>query len=660
MSPTVQPTPSDADHAQQLITKAEQEIPKALEHWEMPLSQYTYYYRAVWYATWDALIHYPDDPRVPMWKWKMTYYAAMAGDGDVASDIYMALVTESLNKQLIAVESLPNWFQSGEVETVYYYPHFELAVSPVTIPEKSSAFIVQLGAKDSPGNMVFLIVEEQNLYTTYLIYDGFNGFIPTVSNYVNYSLKDLTNDEVDEVLIKNWYGGHVGTSTIQIFDISTLPPQMLSFGTAKENEVHVWEGSLGEFVTQDGKIQLPISEKLGQCDVYVTRYFEWNGSHFEVKGVDLSFLHGGYAPLDYCGLPAVGYAEDFVDTQYAIQLIDRVLQTYSSEVGENGNLLDEIRIRKDLVYLFAGQPDEALSIIQDVAQNPIAENGIWAKPAKNFLKTYRSMADIYRACSALTACDPSRTGMVDGQETCLMINPCHSDALAYVMEHQITAQSLDALPANLKALGVDITSHGWIDLDSDQREELWFTVRPPTRFYEDLWIASGYPNGIQTFWLYNFGGTMPEIKIKQVAPHQFWGQVGDLKKFTWERDAVTQLPYLESEGAWADENTDVVTADLASYRQLQKQLYAGADPAKVYEEMLKIADRYQECPYEVQITVDGGHEDECGNYYYILGFAAELSGEKEMALQMYQKVLAAYPNHPMTLLAKEKMDGSVK
>lgn len=93
-------SPQTADKAQETLTQAEQVILNVYnQQIEMPLSQYTAYYQVAQYAALDALLHFPDDKRAETWRWKMAYYAAMGGDGHLATNIYSELITQALNEK---------------------------------------------------------------------------------------------------------------------------------------------------------------------------------------------------------------------------------------------------------------------------------------------------------------------------------------------------------------------------------------------------------------------------------------------------------------------------------------------------------------------------------------------------------------------------------
>ncbi|PKN95220.1 MAG: hypothetical protein CVU44_00645 [Chloroflexi bacterium HGW-Chloroflexi-6] len=657
---TVPPAHLDGDKAQETLTQAEQAILTAYkDDQETPLSQYPYYYRAAWYAAWNALLDFPDDPRAEIWKWKMAYYSAMGGGKELAFNTYVGLITQALNEKKVTVSELPSWFQSGEIEQNFYTPQFTLEIQPVNIPGNELAYLIQLGELediDTPGSACFLVTQNAQTAAVFPVFNGFadNGYFPMLRNPTYCSLVDFTNDGLDEIIINNWYGGHAGTTTIRILDISSLPPKTLPFTPSQENQISVWNGNQKEQTVVNGKTQLPVFQQIGQCDSYLTRYFEWNGTWFEVQKVELS-REGVDTDFQYCVSSAVWLAHE-MDTPLNIQLLEQITKFYKPPTENDKNVLDEIKIRKGLAYLFSDQPNEARLAIQDVVQNPIAQNGIWVEPARNFLKIYQTPDTLYRACFALDACDPSRAGMMEGQDSCLPVNPCLEEGLEMILTRLVESKSLDQVTNDLKKAGVEITSEGWFDLDTDEQDELWFVSKlPGTQGYLNLWIASGYPNGVYIFDAGAFQNTIPDFKIEQITPYRTWFELDDDNMYVWSRDQITDIPTFESQTDRDDVNYDIVSSDLETIEQLQNQLYTNTDVTTAYAEMLKIAERYDVCPYEISGSFETDYDGLCGDYYYTLGFAAELAGDKETSKRMYEKVLTSYPDHPVALLASQKL-----
>jgi len=653
--------PHTADEAQEILTQSERAILEDLDL-EMPLSQYTLLYRAAFYAAWNANLYFPDDPRTDVWQWKMAYYAAMGGESDMASSIYIDKITKALNEKNIRIENLPSWFQSGELRQEYMTPHFDLTMQPTNVSGGDPIYLAQLGVQggiDIPGMMCLVIAKHKDQATVYLAYDGFpdGGFFPTL-RYPSYCiLEDVTGDRVEEVIADNWSGGHVGTGSLQVIDISTLPPKILPFNSSRDKDVSAWNGTAGKFIRKDGKVQIPMSEKLGQCDIHLTRYYEWNGSWFDLKNVSLERMEGGFSSLEDCR----GYTSYFSDKDTVfekVQILDEAIRVYSPGSDSEKDILEEFRVEKGLTYLFSGDIDKAREVFEEIVNNPFKRDGIWVAPVRDFMKVYQAPSDLYRACAALTACDPNRVQFVDdlSHPSCIAINSCYTEALEYTMANQVSSQSLEDFTSSLQTAGVEIASEGWVDLDNDMHNELWFTIYPPSHRWYDVWIVSGYPNGVQAFPLTSVQTDSPKIKITATDSNHTIIELDDFVKYTWSRDPINNEPSLESKSEWVGENYEVVTADLEEFKRLQSEFYTNNNFVDIHQQLSKIADRNAVCPYDALLIVDGKQDADCANYYYTIGFAAELANDNNVAQKMYETVLEQYPTNPMALLAKKKLN----
>jgi tetratricopeptide (TPR) repeat protein len=404
-----------------------------------------------------------------------------------------------------------------------------------------------------------------------------------------------------------------------------------------------------------------MSETLGQCDISLTRYYEWNGSWFDLKNVSLDRWEGGFSSLKDC----YGYISHFSDKDTVlekVQILDEAIRVYSPGSDNEKDILEEFRVKKGLAYLFSGNPDKAREVFEEIVNNPFKQDGIWVTPVKNFLKVYQAPSDLYRACAALTACDPNRPQMIEDPKhrNCVTINPCQIQALQYVLSSQSLLQPLKNFTSSLRTAGVKIASEGLVDLDNDARDELWFMVEPPTQMYYELWLVSDYPNGIQMFAAGAYPNAISEPTLKPIISNRTLIDLGQPTKLIWTRNPDTHIPSLKSlyESEDPNDTTDyaAINIDLKEFEKLQSQLYSSKNYMDIYEKLLAIAQSYDACPYLLNSPMSTFYEYECGNYYYTIGFAAELANDNNMAKKMYETVLEQYPTNPIALLAKKKLD----
>jgi len=243
---------------------------------------------------------------------------------------------------------------------------------------------------------------------------------------------------------------------------------------------------------------------------------------------------------------------------------------------------------------------------------------------------------------------------------CTMTNPCQTEALEYAISNQSKTQTLQDFITSLQTSGVEIASENWVDLENDGKNELLFTVTPPAHIYYNLWIASDYPNGIQTFQAGAFPIANPEFNIETIAPGRSLIKLGLPRNLLWTRDPITNEPTLGSLYEWQNPNdtTDylAVNTDLKEFEQLQSQLYSSNNFTSIYDKLLIIANHYDTCPYLLNDLTTNFYKFEGGNYYYTIGFVAELVNDKDIAQKMYAKIVDQYPSHPMAALAREKIN----
>src|SRR5688572_13008393 len=219
--PTEVPVDPRADEAHQTILAVENAA-RAIQS-----GSDNSYYLAVEYAARDALSNFPNDPRAESWKWKMAYYAILAGDTQFGNKTYIDLIDAALNSGAATIESLPSWFHPGELTEEEGVLSFALHVDKISTREEVNKYLISVNA--FPGGVCFLTVESSGKYSSSLIFDAFpeGGFARMRYDSLGCTLKDVTNDGNDEVVLGNYIGGHVGFSYSRVMDISTIPMKLL-------------------------------------------------------------------------------------------------------------------------------------------------------------------------------------------------------------------------------------------------------------------------------------------------------------------------------------------------------------------------------------------------------------------------------------------------
>ena len=269
------------------------------------------------------------------------------------------------------------------------------------------------------------------------------------------------------------------------------------------------------------------------------------------------------------------------------------------------------------------------------------------EPVKKFLEVYQDQTDIYRACSALTACD-MYSAQAMGYSSCNYQSPCSQDAIEYLVSHQFKDLSLSKLLENVQAAGVNVLSSGWVDFDFDGTYELWFTVVPPDKSeiypINQLWIASGYPNEIKLFSAgAGIKGEIPDFQIELTSNGEVFVKYSEVGRFLWSRDEITKEPrfhgtVMPEPGFYSEE------LDMTLVVELRHQVQSGVDSYELYVEYMKLKKHF-----DTNLSLD------CVTCYFDIGYIAELVGDNKTAVEMYSKVVEQFPEHPMAILAKSKL-----
>lgn len=650
--------PQTADEAQELLTQAEKTILDVSHH----LDYRSQPYLVAEYAAWDALHRFPNDLRAKTWKWKFAYYAALSGDSESANDVYTELISNAVNEKKIAVADIPSWFQSGEAEKTVVTPYFMLEVKDFLGQEKNEKYLIQLGSKYSDS--CYLLSKSPDGYSVFVLYDGFStGYTPMDSEEgTDCQLSDLTNDNIQEAGAKSYFRGAFPTTATRVFDISSLPPKPLPFDIISVyNDKYALYSPHTEYLMENGKIRIKTTDDIPNCFARIIQTFEWDGVEFASVNISIQ-IDKKNTPLKECLYRVLSQTGN-LSVENRVHILDEAIRVYEPFVTDNQErqILEELRIRKGLTYLFAEQPDKTRAVFQEILQSPYQKDGIWQRPIQNFLNQYKSQKDIYRACAALTVCD-AYTSIASHLSCGFSINLCASDALGDIFESAASLSSFDTLIEYLKSWGVEVVEQNRVDLDLDGKDEIWFTIAlPESRYYEYLlrwvYVASDYPNGVHIFQTGDVINVPPDFQVAKIDENRFFVKYWERGNFVWSRNLLTNepslrnLPYLSEDypSVMRILNEDAIRRPL----ELREKILAGNDVHKTYVEYLRVKYTYNDACPDLKGVI--GLEYNCGIYYFDLGFAAELAGDEKTAREMYTIIVEQYPDHPLALLAKNKL-----
>jgi len=660
--------PQTANQADENIARIEQKI-WGLEN-ELPSPDNLYvdyqpYYRAVWHAAWNALTHFPNDPRAEAWRWKAAHYMTLSGEGNDAIQIYTELLTSILNTGFVSVDDLPKHILLGNTQdSLYsvYMPSFVMQIDAISVPHTDRSFIVTLGHLDNPDSATaacFLLTENGGKYSMYFLRHSFpsSGYNIILRDTTTCYTKDVTNDGVAEIITDSYAGGHVGAIYVQIYDVSSLPPKTMPFYTNQSSSLDIWGGYLE--IPAEKPVTLNISESLGFCDISAIRYLGWNGKWFEIeKGQIIFDQKPGQESLFNCQGRIQGFADELA-LQEAIDVLDTSLKTYLSSPENQDEPLEELHVLKGLYTAYAGDQENARSIFNEVTNSPYVKNSIWSAPAKDFLAVYKTPADLYRACLKLVGYSKYYTQFIRPPEDFIKVDQCDKKlALEYTIATAFSKKPIDEIPDDLRKAGIQLIKSGRYDFDGNGQLELWFTVIQPISYRHEktgtqLWIVAEYSQGLKAVFVANSPET-PQFSQAQTDPTKPVIRLNTNQTFELIRRPVSGEPFISIQDVKV---SDAIQQDLAKFLQLRQKLFSNNDPAPIYDQLLEIDQKYPNCPFKI-IDKDGyvSYSYDCATFYYTLAFSAELAGKDTDAVKRYYAVWSVYPDSPFATLARLKLE----
>ena len=259
---------------------------------------------------------------------------------------------------------------------------------------------------------------------------------------------------------------------------------------------------------------------------------------------------------------------------------------------------------KGLFAAYSGDHITARSTLAEAVNAPSKPGSVWVKPASKFLDAYQKPADLYQACSLLTACVDYFAVFIGGPDapTCITFPLCNYElALSSLASTAPADTQLSQVIAYLKSNGVNIPNWGWYDFDGDDQSEVWFTVRHPKRVTPELWVAGQYPQGIKAMRVDELTST--DVHFNPVA-----GETGKIltdynhgKTIEMVRHPETKEPFIVVREPVI---TEPVDDRISRFEELRKMLYEGTDPVLIYNQLAAMDDQFTRCPFTIRYWDD--------------------------------------------------------
>jgi hypothetical protein len=603
------------------------------------------YYQAFQYSVFalrEALLRYPDAPQAQNWRWQLAYDLAQLNDAQTGQ-YYADLIVEALNRGEAPLNQLYVWFQQQE-------PRMGLYMIQSPPPEGYSAsFLVEVravpaGEEDVPSSgSAFLWLRQSTAgeFQAEVLVSSFDFVHKIQASWIVADLDGLASDG-DEVAI--YYSTPRDKFTLDgpyVFDLSKAPAHELPFltpqglfnvGMEYQNRWAVVKDAAGQ-----GNLAFQ-STVFPPCPLKITRQYRWNGLYFELTHEQYELLQVQYQSGET--IPGLGYCRLLVDIAAAnwgpsavVSLMESLLPVWPPQKDERGqpfapDARDEWLYRLGVEHALLGDKEAAQHYFDQVIQTPILPNSRWIEPARSFLAAFQNPEDIYRVCSASSACDASF-------------------ALTYLVDH--APPGMDLL-TYLRQSGVNITSSAYFDFDQDGQDERWITVRHRPGERLEFWILAAYSGGFKAVHVGNVDSNPPTLELLSevfvredsldLMPVAFLeGRVA----FSLRRVPGTRSPFV----VFVPLRSEYPNRFLEGLLAAENSIFAGNDPAQVRDQLLQLA----ESPGLICVNTWS-----CDPYYYLLGLSYELLGDKPKAVEAYHRLWSDYSTSPYTIMARLKLE----
>jgi hypothetical protein len=580
------------------------------------------FYEAFQYAVFaqrEALLRFPTAPEADTWLWQLAYDQARTGDPQAGTS-FAVLLTNKLNQGDLQLNELSAF---GKEQ----FPQAAISVYPLKASSGSPGNNLVEISVEGNGAAFFWLLESSSGFDAYSLASNFD-FIHSVD--VGYFAGDLTRDgSLDVLIYRSALPGSQKYDFPRIFNLDQLPPVELFFDPIIPPSIGTdfkvqWAPS--DHTTEEGDLQF-MTTLFPTCPLTIRHFYKWNGTAFE-------FLRASYEVrpdpnlLGFCGL-VVNHAIQTWGPEPTIHLMETILPFWPPKETTQGkpyppDALDEWRFRLGVYNALAGHMTQAREYLQEVSINPAIPDSQWIQPAEDFLKTYQSQRDIYRACLQTDFCDPR-----------------------YALQAVVATFSLDdysAAPEILKDAGVLIRSSGFFDFDSDGVTERWFILRQTPTSIPEFWILIKTAEGIKALYVDQIEDNRPQIFFVEPTEEPPIVQVGTSTTFVLQQEDAPPGVTIKFVKPARTFSVDLTEAKLG---EIEAALLGGADPADMRQELLELqGSSFFTCNFII-----------CPKFLYLLGLANELTGDQREAVNEYLELWRGFPRSPFTTMARFKLEG---
>jgi hypothetical protein len=590
-------------------TAAERQDPRFNEAYAYPAFAYR-----------EALLRFPDDPAAESWKYGLAYSLARNNDPE-AGNVYANLILEALESGKVRINSLPGWFSAQE-------RRLELNVIPVqTSSVSGSSVIVQISGG---GGAYIWVLEDSGDFTTHPLISHFDFANDLQSGLAT---GDFTGDGTPEAVI--FFSQTAENSLLsppRVFQLNGTSPVELNFTVSKPFDLGTEFSGIWQMAINDNQREvLQFSARvMPACPVDITRNYLWNGEAFELESTHYQ-LEPEPSIVEYCEI-TVEHAARLWGVDVSAELMEAVLPYWPPERRADGRLYpadarDEWLYRLGVSHTLAGNPEQARSYLQEALDFPSQPESTWQSRIRDFLNTYQTEDDLYKACTQSIHCDPRA-------------------ALKYITA-QIPVERYERAHVDLRAAGVALRSSGLFDFNRDGEQERWLVVRHREDQNLELWILARDTENIHALFVGDAESAQPNFRYSDQVEEPPIVQLQLGEGFKLEHVPGSNEPFLSYHIVEFVPTT--FTRD--ALEEAIEDLFSGQDPAGVLRDLenLQESQRFNCLNFRI-----------CDRFYYMLGLAYELDGREREAIDTYIKLWWENRDSPFTVMARLKLEQLIR
>jgi hypothetical protein len=567
----------------------------------------------------EGLLRFPKASQASPWSWSLAYNLARTGEPQ-AGQAYADLIGAALNQGEVTSKELSEWFHENE-------PRLELVVTPLKAPSGySGSNLIEVRG---PGSAFIHLLETPGSYRAQVLSSDFNFVRAPQAGTV---LADFTRDGAQELAVFYDPPYSLTVENPQVFNLGKVVSDTLQFRPSDDAFLvgidfpNQWKAVMNSQGGSDLQFE---SRMFPACPVTVRRTYHWDGNFF-------TFTDASYAVKpDPTTFPLCRYlvdqAANLWGPEAAIQIMEPLLDDWPPAQDESGqpflaDTADEWRFRLGIYHALLGESDQAIQYMTEIVTDPSDPASRYLAPAAAFLEAYQEPEDNYRACLPAPFCDPQR-------------------AMEYLLNQAEIPEGMDPIKF-LTDQGAVMRAQGFFDFDNDGQGERWFTLRHRPLEKLDFWILAPQKEGIKGLFAGYLESDAPQLSYLDEETFPPIVLINGADPFQLLRDPDTAEPYL----FYPDLPDFYPNRFQEPVDELGRRLLAGEDPEIIRDALLALV-------RDLGLMCKASWT--CDSYYYYLGLAYELAGDKTDAVATYKLLWDNYSKSPFTTLARLKLESTL-